>query len=51
MKVQYKGVELQLDEDEVRRVLREIVTMTMSEMYLENNSSLDFRPPTFKSKH
>jgi len=51
MKVQYKGVELQLDEDEVRRVLREIVTRTMSEMYLENNSSLNFRPPTFKSKH
>ena len=51
MKVQYKGVELQLDEDEVNRVLKEIVTMTMSEMYLENNSSLDFRPPTFKSKH
>ena len=51
MKVQYKGVELQLDEDDVRRVLREIVTMTQSEMYLENNSALSFRPPTFKSKH
>jgi hypothetical protein len=51
MRVNYKGVELQLDRDEVRRVLREIVTMTQSEMYLENNSALSFRPPTFKSKH
>ena len=50
MRVNYKGIELQLDEDDVRRVLSELVTMTMSEIYLENNSSLDFRPPTFKSK-
>ena len=51
MRVNYKGIELQLDEDDVRRVLSELVTMTVSEMYLENNSALNFRPPTFKSKH
>ena len=51
MKVQYKGVELQLDEDDVRRVLSELVRDTQNEMYLENKSSLSFRPPTFKSKH
>ena len=51
MRVNYKGVELQLDEDDVRRVLTEIVTQVQSEMYLENNSALNFRPPTFKSKH
>ena len=51
MKVQYKGATLQLDRDEVNRVLKEIVTRTQSEMYLENNSALSFRPPTFKSKH
>ena len=51
MRVNYKGVELQLDRDEVRRVLSELIRATQNEMYLENNSSLDFRPPTFKSKH